>query len=68
MSSHTTEKKYISRREIAELAEVSKDTVKRLEKEWGIWAYRKRVPGMLVFRYRRGPTLTLLRAKGIIQA
>ena len=56
----------ITRAEIARLVDVSKETVRRLEKEWGIWSYRRRLPGMRLVKFRRGPTLNLLKAKGLI--
>ena len=55
----------ITRAEIARLVDVSKDTVRRNEKEWGIWAYRRQL-GPFLIKFRRGPTLTLLKAKGLI--
>ena len=58
--------KHITRAEIAALVDVSKSTVRRMEREWGIWAYRRRLPGMTLVKFKRGPTLTLLRAKGLI--
>jgi DNA-binding XRE family transcriptional regulator len=56
----------ITRAEIARLVDVSKYTVRRHEKEWGIWAYRRKRPGLRLIKFKRAPTLALLKAKGLI--
>ena len=56
----------ITRAEIAKLVDVSKETVRRHEREWGIWAYRRRLPGLREIKFKRQQTLILLRAKGLI--
>lgn len=56
---------YITRSELAEKIGVSKDTVRRNEKPWGIWAYRRRL-GPYLIKFKRTPTLNLLKAKGYI--
>ena len=56
---------YITRAELALRLDVSKDTVSRNEKAWGIWAYRRRM-GPRLIKFKRHQTLTLLRAKGLI--
>jgi DNA-binding XRE family transcriptional regulator len=56
----------ITRAEIARLIDVSKETVRRHEREWGIWSYRRKLPGLRLIKFKRAPTLTLLKAKGLI--
>lgn len=56
---------YITRAELALRLDVSKDTVRRNEKTWGIWAFRRQL-GPYLIKFKRTPTLTLLKAKGLI--
>ena len=56
----------ITRGEIAELTETSRETVRRHEKVWGLWAYRRRRPGLRRILYKRKPALLILRAQGLI--
>ena len=56
---------YITRAELAARMDISKDTVRRNEKAWGIWAFRRRL-GPYLIKFKRNQTLTLLRAKGLI--
>jgi len=57
----------ITRRELADITDTSRDTVRRREKEWGIWAFKRRRPGLRQIVYKRHQTLTLLKAKGVIE-
>lgn len=58
-------KKYIYRKEIAVLAEVSPKSVASNEKGWGIAEFRADANTRLV-RYHRAETLSRLREKNII--
>jgi hypothetical protein len=57
--------KYIFRKELAEITELSARTIKNNETEWGIDIYRRDANRRMI-RYLREPALKLLREKKVI--
>lgn len=56
--------KFITRKEIASLAEASYDTIRKSETIWGIKEFRRDLNGRV--RFLRSKTLDVLKVKGIV--